>query len=109
VDKAVKIGEVKPGQYLILGFDFSRPLPSELDKSTKSLQREIARGLLRFKCDYAKALGQYFLSATSDFVENDPGANLTCLVEAVDCVLQDIHDRGQEDHALWDVQGVCLF
>jgi hypothetical protein len=110
VDKAVKNDIVQPGQYLILRFDFSRAArPPDIDKSVKSLEREINRGLSKFMLVYTKNLGESFASITSGFVQDDPAGNLTDLVEAVDLALQDIHDRGKKDHPLWGVQGVCLF
>jgi hypothetical protein len=110
VDKAVKNGMVQPGRYLILEFDFSRVArPRNIDESTESLKRKINRGLSRFKSHYTKYLGKSLASATSGFIQNDPAGNLTDLVDAVDLALQDIHDRGEKDHPLWGVQGVCLF
>ena len=110
MDKAVKDGIVKPGQYLILEFDFSRVArPRKIAESAESLSREINRGLSQFKLDYTKYLGGSFVSETSGFIQDDPTGNLAELVRAVNSVLQDIHDRGKEDHALWNVQGVCSF
>jgi hypothetical protein len=110
VDKAVKNGMVKPGQYLILEFDFSRVArPRNIDESVEFLREEINRRLSRFKINYTKFLGQSFASETSGFKENNPAGNLAALVEAVDYALQDIHDRGEEGHPLWGVRGVCLF
>ena len=110
MDKAVKDGIVKPGQYLILEFDFSCVArPRKIDESAESLRGKINNGLSQFKLDYAKDLGESFVSETSDFIQNDPARNLRALVQAVNRALQDIHNRGEEDHALWDVQGVCSF
>ena len=110
MDKAVKDGIVKPGQYLILEFDFSHVRRSrEVDKSAEYLLTEINDMLSQFKLDYGKDLGESFVLETSDFIQNDPTRNLTQLVLAVNRALQDIHNRGEEDHALWDVQGVCSF
>ena len=67
------------------------------------------RGLLEFKINYAKDLGESFISETSNFVENDPAGNLADLVQAVNRALRGIRNRGEEDHALWGVQGVCSF
>jgi hypothetical protein len=74
----------------------------------ESLKKEINRGLLRFKLHYTKHLGKSFASETSAFKENDPAGNLADVIEAVDLALQDIH-KGDENHPLWDVQGVSLF
>jgi molecular chaperone GrpE (heat shock protein) len=110
VDKAVKKGIVKPGQYLILEFDFSRVArPRNINESVESLRSEINDGLEEFKLEYTNDLGQSFASATSDFVQNDPAGNLTDLIDAVDRALRDIEERGEENHPLRDVQGVCLF
>jgi len=110
VDKVVKNGIIQPGRYLILEFDFSRVDRSRnLNESAESLRRLINRGLSRFKLNYTKDLGEPFASQTSNFIENDPAGNLADLVEAVDFTLQDIHNRGEESHPLWDVQGVYLF
>lgn len=109
VDKVVKNGIVRPGKYLILEFDFSRVDRSgNLNESAESLKRLINRGLSRFKRNYTKDLGESFASETSNFIENDPAGNLADLVEAVDFALQDIHDRGNENHPLRDVQGIYL-
>jgi hypothetical protein len=110
VDKAVKNGIVKPGQYLILEFDFSRVArPRNINESVEFLRREINRGLSEFKLEYTNDLGESFASATSDFVQNDPAGNLTDLVNAVNRALQDIEKRGEENHPLRDIRGVCLF
>jgi hypothetical protein len=109
VDKAVKDGIVNPGRYLILEFDFSCVARRKIDESMESLRREVNRGLSQFKLDYAKDLGKSFVLETSDFIQNDPTGNLTNLVGAVNRALQNIHNEGEEDHPLWDVQGVCLF
>jgi hypothetical protein len=110
VDKAVKNNIIKPGQYLILEFDFSRVTRTrKIDESVDSLRREINRGLLRFNRCYTNHLGQSFASATSDLIQNDPAGNLTDLVLAVNRALQGIQKRGEKDHPLWGVRGVCLF
>jgi hypothetical protein len=110
VDKAVQNGTVKPGEYLILEFDFSRVArPRNIDESVEFLREEINRRLLRFKINYTKFLGQSFESETSGFKENNPAGNLAALIEAVDSALQDIHDRGDKGHPLWGIRGVCLF
>ena len=110
MDKAVKDDIVKPGQYLILEFDFSRVArPRKIDESAEPLRREINRGLSQFKLNYAKDLGESFVSETSNFILNDPAGNLADLVQAVSRALEDVHNRGEEDHALWNVQGVCSF
>ena len=47
---AVKDSMAKPGQYLILEFDFSRAArPRKIEKSAESLGTEINRRLSRFK------------------------------------------------------------
>jgi hypothetical protein len=110
VDKAVKSGIVQPGQFLILQFDFScvvRPL--NIDAAVQFLNDEIDTGLTRFKNQYAKYLGELFVSATSTFNKNNPAGSLRCLIEAVDVALQDIHSQEKEDHALWGIRGVCSF
>jgi hypothetical protein len=110
VDKAVKNGIVKPGQYLILEFDFSRVArPRNINESVEFLRREINRGLSEFKLEYTNDLGESFASATSGFIQNDPAGNLTDLVNAVNRALQDIEKRGEENHPLRDIRGVCLF
>jgi hypothetical protein len=110
VDKAVQNSIVQPGQYLILDFDFSRVTRTlKMDDSVESLRREINRRLSSFKIDYTEFLGQSFASATSDFKKNDPAGNLKNLVKAVDRALRDIKERGEENHPLRDVRGVCLF
>jgi hypothetical protein len=109
VNKAVQNDIVQPGRYLVLHFDFSRVArPPNIDESVESLERVINRGLLKFIHVY-KDLGESFASITSGFIQNDPAGNLTDLVEAVDLALQGIHDRGEKDHPLFDVHGVCLF
>ena len=110
MDKAVRNGIVKPGQYLILEFDFSCVArPRNIDESVEFLKREINRGLSRFKLEYTEDLGQSFASETSGFIPNDPAGNLRDLIEAVDRALQGIQKRGEEGHRLWGVRGVCLF
>ena len=110
MEKAVNDGIVKPGQYLVLEFDFSRVArPCKINESVESLRREINRGLLEFKHMYANDLGPPFASAPSGFVHNDPAGNLTDLVNAVHFALQYIQERGEEDHPLRDVRGVYLF
>jgi hypothetical protein len=110
VDKAVKNGMVKPGQYLILEFDFSRvERTPKINESVEFLRSEINDGLEEFKLEYTNNLGQSFASATSGFKENDPARNLKVLVNAVDRELRDIQKRGEKDHPLWGVRGVCLF
>lgn len=68
---------------------------------TQTLAREINRGLSEFKLDYNKYLGQ---SLSSHLIENDPAGNLAELAMEVDSALQDIHNTGDTDHPLWDVQ-----
>ena len=110
MDKAVKNGMVKPGQYLILEFDFSRvERTPKINESVEFLRSEINDGLEEFKLEYTNNLGQSFASATSGFKENDPARNLKVLVNAVDRELRDIQKRGEKDHPLWGVRGVCLF
>jgi len=109
VDKAVRNGIAQYGQYLILEFDFSCiTRPSNLDESAEFLAEEISIGLSRFKSHYADYLGPSFASATSAFNEKNPAGNLRRLIEAVDVELQGIHARGEEKHALWNVQGIYL-
>jgi len=109
VDKAVRNGIVKPGQYLILEFDFSRVTRTpKIDESVESLKREMNRGLSKFMHVYSKDLGESFASITSGFVPSDPAGNLTDLIKAVDRALQGIQKRGKESHPLWGVRGVCL-
>jgi hypothetical protein len=110
VDKAVKNGIVKSGQYLILAFDFSRVTRTrKIDESVESLRSEINDGLEEFKLEYTNDLGQSFASATSGFKENDPARNLKILVNAVNRELRDIQKRGEKSHPLWGIRGVCLF
>ena len=110
MDKAVKNGIVKPGQYLVLEFDFSRiPRPLKLDESVEFLRAEINDELTEFKREYTDDLGQSFALATSGFKENDPTGNLKKLVKAVHRALRDIKRKGGKNHPLRDVQGVCLF
>ena len=110
MDKAVKNGMVKPGQYLILEFDFSRvERTPKINESVEFLRSEINDGLEEFKLEYTNNLGQSFASATSGFKENDPARNLKVLVNAVDRELRDIQKRGEKDHPLLGVRGVCLF
>jgi hypothetical protein len=110
VDKAVKKGIVKPGQYLVLEFDFSRITRTrKVDESVESLRREMNRGLSKFKREYTNDLGQSFALETSGFKENNPAGNLKNLIKAVDRALRDIKKKGGENHALRDVRGVCLF
>ncbi|KIX10454.1 uncharacterized protein Z518_01537 [Rhinocladiella mackenziei CBS 650.93] len=109
VDKAVKAGITQPGRYLILEFDFSGPTYSHKhEECAEFLAWEINLGLSNFKYDYAEYLGDSFASATSTFSEKDPAGNLRHLINAVDLALQDIHDRGEKDHPLWDVRGIYL-
>ena len=110
MDKAVNNGIVRPGQYLVLEFDFSRvPRPLNINESMECLKTEINDRLSEFKREYTNDLGQSFASATSGFIQNDPVRNLTDLVHAVDHALQDIQERGEENHPLRDVRGVRLF
>jgi hypothetical protein len=110
VDKAVSSGIVKPGQYLILEFDFSRvPRSLNVDESVEFLKTEINDRLSEFRREYITDLGQSFESATSGFIQNNPARNLTTLVDAVDRALRDIKKRGGKNHPLRDVRGVCLF
>jgi hypothetical protein len=75
----------------------------------ESLGREINRRLERFKIDYTQYLGESFALETANFPKNDPAGNLATLVEAVNAALRGIHNRGEKDHPLWDVRGVCSF
>jgi hypothetical protein len=110
VDKAVNSDIIKPGQYLILEFDFSRVFrPLNLDESVEFLKTEINDRLLEFRREYIDDLGPSFETATSGFKENDPAGNLKRLIEAVDRALRDIKERGGKNHPLRDVRGVCLF
>jgi hypothetical protein len=110
VDKAVKSGIVQPGQYLVLHFDFSRVTRSRnIDESVESLRGEINHGLSEFKLEYTNDLGPSFVSATSAFKENDPAGSLRDLIGAVHYALQGIQKRGEENHPLCGVRGVCLF
>ena len=110
MDKAVKNGIVKPGQYLVLEFDFSRVTRTpKITESVEFLRREINRGLSEFKLKYTNDLGPSFASATSGFKEDNPARNLKVLVNAVNRELRDIQKRGEEGHPLWGVRGVCLF
>ena len=110
MDKAVQNGIVKPGQYLILEFDFSCVARSRnIDDSVEALRSEINDGLEEFKLEYADDLGQSFASATSGFKENMPARNLKVLINAVNRELRDIQKRDEENHPLWGIRGVCLF
>jgi hypothetical protein len=104
------MGKLKPGQYLVLEFDFSRVTRTpKIAEFVEFLRGEINHGLSEFKLKYTKDLGESFASATSAFRENDPVGNLRELIGAVDHALEDIQESGDEDHPLWDVQGVSLF
>ena len=110
MDRAVKDGQVKPGQFLVLEFDFSRVArPPRIVDVEESLNEEINDVLSEFKSTYGKYLGETFASDTSQFVPNNPSRNLKVLVAAVDRTLRDIHNRNDKDHPLFDVQGVCSF
>jgi hypothetical protein len=110
VDKAVNNGIVRPGQYLVLEFDFSRvPRPLNINESMECLKIEINDRLSEFKREYTNDLGQSFESATSGFIQNNPARNLIILVDAVDRSLRDIKKRGEENHPLRDIRGVYLF
>jgi len=106
VDKAVNEGRVQPGRYLVLEFDFSSVTrPRNIDEFVASIKKNIHRGLLKFKLDYAKYLGQSFESKVPD-VDRHPASKLEYLTHTVDHILDDIHRRGENDHPLWDVRGV---
>jgi len=99
-----------PGQYLILNFDFSRIDRSPpMEKATQSLAQEINRTLLRFKRTYVDYLGESFALETSHFIDSNPVLNLGILIAAVDDALGDIHNKGDKNHPLFGVKGVCLF
>ena len=108
MDRAVKDGEIMPGQYLVLNCDFSRINRSPLiEKSTDFLALEINRILLDFKNTYAEYLGESFVSEISRFVPDNPVGNLSILIAAVHRALQDIHKKGDKNHPLFSVKGVC--
>lgn len=110
MDRAVKDGKVLPGQYLVLNFDFScidRSPP--IEKATQSLAQEINETLLDFKLRYVDFLGESFALETSRFIDSNPVINLRILIAAVDRALGDIHNKGDKNHPLFGVKGVCLF
>lgn len=110
MDDAVQNGMVQPGQYLILRFDFSRVTRNcNVNEPTNSLEGEINRGLSKFKLDYSAHLGDSFASAISHFPPKEPAGNLADLIIAVDHTLRGIQERGDKNHPLRDVRGVCLF
>jgi hypothetical protein len=99
-----------PGQYLVLNFDFSRIDRSPpIEKATQALAQEINRTLLRFKRTYVDYLGDSFALETSRFIDSNPALNLGILSAAVDNALEDIHNKGDKNHPLFSVKGVCLF
>jgi hypothetical protein len=99
-----------PGQYLVLNFDFSRiDCSPPIEKATQALTQEINRTLLRFKRTYVDYLGDSFASETSHFIDSNPVLNLGILNAAVDNTLTDIHNKGDKNHPLFGVKGVCLF
>lgn len=108
MDRAVKDGEVMPGQHLVLNFDFSGITRSPLiEESTEFLAMEINQTLLEFKKTYAKYLGESFELEISGFIPDNPVGNLRILIVAVHEALQDIHDKGDKNHPLFGVKGVC--
>ena len=108
MDRAVKGGEVMPGEYLVLNFDFSRINRSPpIEQTTESLTQEINQTLLDFKDTYAKYLGESFESKLSRFIPHLPVGNLRILIAAVHHALQDIHNKGNKNHPLFGVKGVC--
>src|SRR6266568_903206 len=99
-----------PGQYLVLNFDFSRIKRSPpIERSTQFLAQEINETLLDFKDAYIDHLGESFALRTSRFTDSNPILNLRILNAAVDRALGNIHNKGDKDHPLFGVKGVCLF
>ena len=110
MDRAVKDGKVVPGQYLVLNFDFTRVNRSPpIEKARQSLAQEVDRALLDFKRTYADYLGDIFASKGFEFFDDDPITNLGTLIMAVRLTLQNIHNKGDKNHPLFGVKGVCLF
>lgn len=110
VDKAVNDGEVLPGQYLVLEFDFSSITRSpKLGEAAQFLADGINGSLLDFMSTYTEYLGESFASQVSRFTTNgNPTQNLITLVNAVHHTLRGIRKKGDKSHPLFGAQGIYL-
>jgi len=110
VDKAVNDGKIRPGQYLVLEFNFSNIIRSpKLDVAAQFLMDEINGSLQEFISTYARYLGESFTSRVSRFTNRNPTEDLYTLVEAVHHTLRGIRKKDDKSHPLFSVRGVCLF
>ena len=111
MDKAVNDGNILPGQYLVLEFDFSSITRSpKLDEAAQFLADGINGSLLDFVSTYAEYLGESFTSQVSRSTTiGNPTQNLKNFVEAVHHALRGIHKKGDKSHPLFGTQGVCPF
>ena len=101
--------EARLGVAMPVNLTSPHPLHLHHASLSASITLHLSCTLSEFKLEYTKDLGESFASATSGFIQDDPAGNLTDLVLAVDRALQGIQKRGEKDHPLWGVQGVCLF
>ena len=62
---------------------------------------------MEFKDIYAQYLGELFESEMSQFIPDNPVGNLNILIAAVHGALRDIHNKGNKNHPLFGVKGVC--
>lgn len=111
MDKAVNDGDVLPGQYLVLEFDFSSITRSpKFDEAAQFLADGISGSLLDFMSTYTEYLGESFaLQVSRSTTIRNPTQNLKNLVEAVHHALRGIRKKGDKSHPLFGVQGVCPF
>jgi hypothetical protein len=97
-------GKVKPGQYFVLKFDFSRATRSlDVAEADKALKRMISTDFELFYDTYGMYLGE---DASKKINPDDPADSLTRCVMLVNKALKDARQRG--DKALADVQGVRM-
>ena len=101
MQKDIAAGKMKPGQYFILKFDFSRIARSPDDKAAdRSLKNSINGSFRRFYNTYGEHLGE---DANSLINPDEPSQSLEQCVEKVNSAIQ---KRGNE--ALAGIQGVSV-
>jgi hypothetical protein len=94
--------KVKPGQYFVLKFDFSKVKPSpDLTEANETLIKFLNHSVKTFYRTYSTYLGGNFAALCQDIDSNDPSLSLQGCVES-------IQDAIKQDEQLASIEGIYV-
>jgi hypothetical protein len=107
VDRSVKNGDIRPGQYFVLKIEFSRYTSANAETVARTFVSGIDQAISNFVSAYCINLGEKFtVNACRSYTET-PASNLRKLISDVNSTLKRIKESGDKDHPYYDIKGVC--